>query len=338
MGSEHASPVLPTAIPYAVFNQNAYLTFSNFPFPDEHGGPAKALYSSPEYLGTAYVSEDNRAYLEMILGATPLHRVRYGVDVAGARGSVPKAGPPRVAFMPRKNSDHSKQVLNILSLRGALDGWIIRNLDGLSHREVLVALDECSVFMSFGYPEGFGLPLLEAMAAGCLVVGYHGEGGSEVLDETTGLPVSFGDIRAFVVQAERALDLTIDNRHVDLVQCAYDRVARDYSLEAERRSVIDTWTKFAAMHAELSGGATSTDGSQDALRRAEAGTRQVEHDAAALRETVNLLSAEVASLQANLDLACHQRDTAQAELAQVYKSSSWRLTAAARSLRARRRK
>ena len=46
----------------------------------------------------------------------------------------------------------------------------------MQHEEVACALQDSLLFLSCGHPEGFGLPLAEAIACGCLVVGYHGLG------------------------------------------------------------------------------------------------------------------------------------------------------------------
>ena len=48
-----------------------------------------------------------------------------------------------------------------------------------SEAAVADILRESQVFLSFGHPEGFGLPPAEALACGCLVIGYHGGGGRE---------------------------------------------------------------------------------------------------------------------------------------------------------------
>jgi glycosyltransferase involved in cell wall biosynthesis len=72
-----------------------------------------------------------------------------------------------------------EQVLNILHARGVLDGWEVISIDGLPEHEVAERLRSCAVFLSFGHPEGCPLPPLEAMASGCVVVGYHGRGGRE---------------------------------------------------------------------------------------------------------------------------------------------------------------
>ena len=53
------------------------------------------------------------------------------------------------------------------------------------------------IFLSFGHPEGFGLPVAEALASQCAVVGYDGIGGRELfnLSSNYGLSemVPYGD-------------------------------------------------------------------------------------------------------------------------------------------------
>jgi len=45
-------------------------------------------------------------------------------------------------------------------------------------------LSGCHLFMSTGFPEGFGLPPLEAMASGCVPVGFTGFGGWEYMRQS----------------------------------------------------------------------------------------------------------------------------------------------------------
>ena len=58
------------------------------------------------------------------------------------------------------------------------------------------------IFLSFGHPEGFGLPVAEALACGCAVVGYSGLGGRELFAIAAkygvGLDVPLGDLTCFV--------------------------------------------------------------------------------------------------------------------------------------------
>jgi glycosyltransferase involved in cell wall biosynthesis len=46
------------------------------------------------------------------------------------------------------------------------------------------------IFLSTGFPEGYSLPPLEAMAAGCLVTGFSGFGGFEYMRNPENVPLS----------------------------------------------------------------------------------------------------------------------------------------------------
>jgi glycosyltransferase involved in cell wall biosynthesis len=94
----------------------------------------------------------------------------------------------RVAFMPRKNRALGEQIQQVASAclaerAGAphLEWVEIRNK---THAEVAELLSCCHLFMSTGFPEGFGLPPLEAMASGCVPVGFTGFGGWEYMRQS----------------------------------------------------------------------------------------------------------------------------------------------------------
>ena len=52
----------------------------------------------------------------------------------------------------------------------------------MSHHDVLQTLSSSALFLSFGHPEGFGLPVAEALACGTAVIGYSGLGGRELFN------------------------------------------------------------------------------------------------------------------------------------------------------------
>ena len=63
-------------------------------------------------------------------------------------------------------------------------------------------MSESLVFLSFGHPEGFGLPVAEAIASGCAVIGYSGLGGRELFFYDSGTScyteVGYGDWVGFI--------------------------------------------------------------------------------------------------------------------------------------------
>ena len=91
--------------------------------------------------------------------------------------------------MPLKSFD-AHAVSSLLFVRlGLMVGLPIV---GKPHHEVVSDLQSSLVFLSFGHPEGFGLPVAEALACGCSVVGYSGLGGREIFDLVSDLPVAYG--------------------------------------------------------------------------------------------------------------------------------------------------
>jgi hypothetical protein len=85
-----------------------------------------------------------------------------------------------VAFMPRKRRIEARLLRGMLwSRRPDLQPipWI--QLANATRAECAATLKLAAVFLSLSYQEGLGLPPLEAMAGGALVVGFHGEGGRE---------------------------------------------------------------------------------------------------------------------------------------------------------------
>jgi glycosyltransferase involved in cell wall biosynthesis len=82
--------------------------------------------------------------------------------------------------MPRKRHvEHSLIKGALGSFRPDLAGlgWVI--IEGQPRAEAARLMAACDIFLSLSNREGLGLPPLEAMATGALVVGYHGDGGQE---------------------------------------------------------------------------------------------------------------------------------------------------------------
>jgi len=97
------------------------------------------------------------------------------------------------------------------------------------------------VFLSFGYPEGFSLPPVEAMASGCVVVGYHGRGGREYFDPSFSYPVEAGDIIGFAQTVEELLkqELSAPGTLENQGKKAMEFVRVNYSPEREAKEIIE---------------------------------------------------------------------------------------------------
>jgi glycosyltransferase involved in cell wall biosynthesis len=70
-------------------------------------------------------------------------------------------------------------------------------------------LQRSAALLAYGHPEGFGLPLAEAAACGCALIGYSGLGGRELFELAgsagVGWEVAYGDWQGFLSGAQALL-------------------------------------------------------------------------------------------------------------------------------------
>jgi len=123
------------------------------------------------------VSDPVAWHMEQVLGIRPAI-IRPAIDSNIFHVSVRRAeGPVRIGFMPRKNKALAEHIRRIFEERnpGASVVWV--PIHGMSREQVAETLRSCHIFLVTGFPEGCPLPPLEAMACGCLCVGFTGFGG-----------------------------------------------------------------------------------------------------------------------------------------------------------------
>lgn len=230
-----------------IYNQNAYLTFQGTTLQlDGKYSP----YLDPEVLATIAISDDTAAYVSHAFPRARVLRHRYDADPGRLFVfATPAQKRNRLAYMPRKNAGDALQVLQILRARRAIVGWEIQAIDKLSPQQTAQALREAAVFLGFGHPEGCPLPPAEAMLSGCVVVGYHGNGGREYLTPERGFPVPVGQIIDFARAAEDVLGRWHADPNAFAPMCtrAHDHIRASFSAEVERESARQIWAEIFAM-------------------------------------------------------------------------------------------
>jgi len=87
----------------------------------------------------------------------------------------------QIAYMPRKNKHNLDQIIPTLSMR--IPNIKFVSIDNMNQEQVAKVLNESAIYLSTGYPEGFGIPPVEAMKSGCIVIGYTGWGGDDYADD-----------------------------------------------------------------------------------------------------------------------------------------------------------
>lgn len=123
------------------------------------------------------VSDPVAWYLERVLGKRP-GIIRPAIDTAVFHpGASRTERAARIGFMPRKNKAQAEQIRRIFEERNPDTVVEWAPIHGLDRSGVAEVLRSCHVFLATGFPEGFALPPLEAMACGCLCVGFTGFGG-----------------------------------------------------------------------------------------------------------------------------------------------------------------
>lgn len=220
-------------LPLVLLNQNPFLAR------DEH-------VPSDDLLATVVVSEHSRRFCELAYPGLPVERIRLGVP---AVRSMPKRR--RIAFMPRRGGHTGWQLIRALERSGRLAGWEVVAIDDLPAAEVSRQLSTSSVFLSLSNREGFGLPPLEAMAAGCVVVGYHGQAGREYFDPRWSFPVEDDDIVTFLGTLNEILDAFDRDAEamMRLGERAAHMAARRFTLEQQAADTVEVFTRLAELAA-----------------------------------------------------------------------------------------
>ncbi len=224
-----------------IFNQNTYYTFRGRRF---HDPSLDMLYTQPNTLGAIVVSEDNQRYLNLAFDNLDVYRVHNTIDPDLFYYSERKK--KQIAFMPRKNARELDQVINILRLRGLANDFQFVPIDGMPEEAVARVMRDSLLFLSFGYPEGFSLPPAEAMACGCIVIGYHGRGGSEYFHPQFSYPIENGHIVDFVETTEHVVQLWRDepSRLISKARQASGYIRENYSPQNTEHDVISVWSEI----------------------------------------------------------------------------------------------
>lgn len=205
--------------------------------------------------------------------------LRPGIDTGlfrplGDAGASHPAGPVRVCWMPRKNRALATQIRAILEARLALSPvagcapgaapveWV--EIHGRTQEEVADLLRTSHIFLATGFPEGCPLPPLEAMASGCVVVGFGGMGGWDYMRQAlphgyqpwwplretawqgNGFFVADADVTGAAFALERAVRLVAaDDPAVRRLRAAASQTAAAYDLSSQRDALLALWRRAA---------------------------------------------------------------------------------------------
>jgi hypothetical protein len=224
-----------------LFCQNHYYVFQ--------GLPAGDTWTQLGFEAFLCLSEPIRRALQAWFGVDA-HVVRPAIDARFfAAEPCPISREIIVACMPRKGAAHLQLVRGLLEsgARRPMAHLEWMPIDGLKKDEVAARLRSAHLFVSTSVREGLGLPPLEAMAAGCLVVGFAGGGGLEYATAENGIWVQDEDPWALADAVKESADALAAGSLI-ATRAAGGKTASSYSQAAFEERLLAFWHDQFRVH------------------------------------------------------------------------------------------
>jgi len=223
--------------PLVVFVQNPFALMMSHRLAVERG--LKPDQEIGYWCGIADVCQ---RHLE-ILGATNI--AYFPVSMKPEQFPLRQEKSDLITYMPRKRPWEAKIIDEALRRRGKIGTYQLKALDGIPRLEVARYLGESRIFISLLRREALGFPAAEAMASGCIVIGFDGLGCEEYFNATTGIPVTEGDVAGVVNAVERTVaEYDKNPARLDAMRkYASDLVNERYSTPAFEAGVVEAWRK-----------------------------------------------------------------------------------------------
>jgi len=234
-------PNLYPGIRKIIYNQNSFNTLR--PFYDDPRA-ASIAYNHPDVVQILVVSNYDLIALEMMFPGNNKSLIHTSINEKLFHYHPHKT--KTIAVMPRKMWDDFSYLHSLLKLKDEINGYTFNVINDLTLEETAKVLKESSIFLSFSHKESFGLPPAEAMACGCIVIGYHGQGGKEFFRNTISYPIEQSDIPGY---AKRIINV-VNKFEEDpekmnwMGQKASAFILENYSTSQQQSAILEMIRKF----------------------------------------------------------------------------------------------
>ncbi len=224
-----------------ILNLNAFNVLRGISLEDT---PESHPFRDPRVEGMIVVSRQNEELMRLAFPDLPIHYYHKSVDPDVFRPNPAKRA--EICLFPRKRHEEISQVVAILKARGSIADFQLTPMHGLSEDGVAEIMGRSRFFFSFSSLEGLPRPPMEAMMAGCIVIGFHGQGGKDYMRPEFAFPVESEDVVSFVHEVERAL--AEHRERPEAMDAMADRarafVSKEYSPEREKEELRAIWSSI----------------------------------------------------------------------------------------------
>lgn len=228
-------------LPVIVLNQGHYNTLGGASPSADVSGPYPLWRGVSAVVATSEAITD---FLNELCLGVPVFSVRLWTDVME---DAPPSGEREllVSFMVNRPTSAPYSIMNAVRRDAAFSAWRWNAIVDLPPAAVRQTLGRSAVFFHGGQREGFGLPALEAMAAGAYLIGFTGDGARELMrsDLCTILPDD--NLAAAVRLTKQAL--SSPGMRAERAQAARAWVASSYG-----------WSQFVSRCAKIFAGLPTT--------------------------------------------------------------------------------
>jgi len=235
--------VVPEHVPYissmfngglrVLFAQNGALLYKDWHFPQGINSYIDLGYDYIFYCSN-HIKDDLQRE-----PANKIYLIDNFIDQTLFRASEFARKPGRIMALPRKNPEDLKEIMRLMKPLGDHHFHLV---DGVSESEIISEYQQADIFLATGYPEGFGLPPLEAMACGAAVAGFTGGGADEFMrDQETALVANDGDVGT---AAQHLMTLLKDEKLKDRLRYSGKKIAQSYTRERTARQLGDFFNNY----------------------------------------------------------------------------------------------
>jgi len=220
---------------YILTNQGAHWSLTNY-LGIEY---TQKIYQNS--LGIFVNSEHTKQLVTRLFGKLDLYR--FVVPIQGDFNPYTEK-ENIICYMRRRNNETAECVAQYAA--GVYKNWQVISIHDVPHNNVIDLMNRAKIFLSFGGPEGFGMPPVEAALAGCKIIGYHGYGGLEYFTEPLFTPLPLMEITSFIDQLDIYTTLLEDKNPLDIKGSKeqMETLKEKYSLEKFRSDIVTSFSKM----------------------------------------------------------------------------------------------